>query len=617
MTTSELSDALNPYAAQRPRPIPEYLTPTIQYPTHLQSPIQSYSPQQHPFHSAVQPAHFPQTFVPHRSELELAVSEPVINPPQPLSGPGEGGHVIQELFRMVSSTREAQEIERKRRLAWEQEQEAKYAQRQAQTERELFDMRQEMELFRSNIKDLRNSQRSGVLTSHCTSPVSSEQRSHQPVSPVSPVLQTATHANQVFVQGSSSDPLSAQPSYYHAHQFETTQDRHPQEFVPSSQSITPTPSPQLTLVEASRQFPENNTSRRKSRKRQNSELSGSTDSSSSESSGQSQSRPQRRINHHDKRCLTINHAMRAHFLRLMQLETDKDLPDSHTEGVVLVDSDPVRFVWDKTTKQSVHNARMKARIIADIKDERGRYKHVSTKDFNKKTLETVFEQCFTTFRQKFRAQRDTLTALNQKNREDAKARKSRHVSRRKVKLNNRAEARMKLPTLEHVTFDGALQIECMSSEESDVEQDPSGTPSLLLRTHGYAWRSTRLLRFYHILDEEEQNDKSSKPKRGVGKKERFVGPTKEGFHLPPKGVATWMISRRWIHSAQVKHPDLHEALKNLVIDPEGFDWNRFDLLGHESEVEGDMQTFGSHVHNLAMHQQLYTSSSSSLNFALA
>ena len=207
---------------------------------------------------------------------------------------------------MVSSTREAQEIERKRRSAWEQEQEAKYAQRQAQTERELFDMRQEMELLRSNIKELRNSQRSGVLTSHCTSPVLSEHRSHQPVSPVSPVLQTATHPSQVFVQGSSSDPLSVQPSYYHAHQFETTQDRHPQEFVPPSQSITPTPSPQLTLVEASRQFPDNHTSRRKSRKRQNSELSGSTDSSSSESSGRSQSRPQRRINHHDKRCLTIN-----------------------------------------------------------------------------------------------------------------------------------------------------------------------------------------------------------------------------------------------------------------------------------------------------------------------
>jgi hypothetical protein len=207
---------------------------------------------------------------------------------------------------MVSSTREAQEIERKRRLAWEQEQEAKYAQRQAQTERELFDMRQEMELLRSNIKDLRNFQRSGVLTSHSTSPVSSEHRSHQPVSPVSPVLQTATHPSQVFVQGSSSDPLSAQPSYYHAHQLETTQDRHPQEFVPPSQSITPTPSPQLTLVEASRPFPENPTSHRKSRKRQNSELSSSTDSSSSESSRRSQSRPQKRISHHDKRCLTIN-----------------------------------------------------------------------------------------------------------------------------------------------------------------------------------------------------------------------------------------------------------------------------------------------------------------------
>lgn len=124
--------------------------------------------------------------------------------------------------------------------------------------------------------------------------------------------------------------------------------------------------------------------------------------------------------------------MRAHFLRMMQVDTDKELPDSHAEGVALGPSEPIRFVWDKTTKQSVHNGRMKTRIMNDIRENNKLYRHVPRKDFNKKTLDAVFEQCFVTFRQKFRAQRDALTAQNLKKREDAKARRARHVSRRKI-----------------------------------------------------------------------------------------------------------------------------------------------------------------------------------------
>jgi len=68
----------------------------------------------------------------------------------------------------------------------------------------------------------------------------------------------------------------------------------------------------------------------------------------------------------------------------------------------------------------------------DIRENSKSYKHVPRKDFNKKILEATFEQCFVTFRQKFRAQRDALTAQNLKKREDAKARRARHVSRRKI-----------------------------------------------------------------------------------------------------------------------------------------------------------------------------------------
>lgn len=124
--------------------------------------------------------------------------------------------------------------------------------------------------------------------------------------------------------------------------------------------------------------------------------------------------------------------MRSNILRMMDLKGDKQLPDSHSEGQPLGPDDPVRFVWDKTTKQSVHNTRMKARVLTDMKLRRKAYKHVPEKDFGKKILDATFEQAYTTFRQKYRAQRDAQSAVKLKKREDAKARKARHLSRRKI-----------------------------------------------------------------------------------------------------------------------------------------------------------------------------------------
>lgn len=124
--------------------------------------------------------------------------------------------------------------------------------------------------------------------------------------------------------------------------------------------------------------------------------------------------------------------MRNHVRRMMKIESETQLPDSHIEGNPLGPTEPVRFVWDKTTKQSVHNARMRDRILEDIMAKRRNYKHVPRKDFSKKSVETAFEQRYVTLRQKFRAQRDNLTAENDKKREDHKARKARHLSRRKI-----------------------------------------------------------------------------------------------------------------------------------------------------------------------------------------
>jgi hypothetical protein len=134
-----------------------------------------------------------------------------------------------------------------------------------------------------------------------------------------------------------------------------------------------------------------------------------------------------------------------------------------------------------------------------------------------------------------------------------------------------------------------MQIECMSSEESDFETDVdlSATPraSRPLQTRGYGWRSTRLLRFFAVLDVEDSAEASNRPKRGSGRRERFTGPHKEGFHLPPKGVASWMVSQRWMFAAQVEYPDVGNALEGLVMDVPGFDWSRFSELGNETEDE--------------------------------
>lgn len=139
--------------------------------------------------------------------------------------------------------------------------------------------------------------------------------------------------------------------------------------------------------------------------------------------------------------------MRLHFLRCMELDTDKQFPDSHVEGAVLEDTQPVRFVWDKTTKQSTHNGRMKTRILSGIKNMRHLYRHVPDKEFGKKSLDAAFEQCFTTFRHKFRTQRDAALAANMKQKEDIKARRSRHLSRRKLVSTNTVRSQIRIHSL--------------------------------------------------------------------------------------------------------------------------------------------------------------------------
>lgn len=120
--------------------------------------------------------------------------------------------------------------------------------------------------------------------------------------------------------------------------------------------------------------------------------------------------------------------MRSHFLRCMCLDHDKSLPPSFKEGDTLHDNEPVRFIWENTTKKSVHNANMKKRIVSDIIANRALYPLVSEGEFTKDILDPVFEQAFTTFRTKFTSQ----ASARQSQTEDKKAQKARRQGRKKV-----------------------------------------------------------------------------------------------------------------------------------------------------------------------------------------
>lgn len=314
----------------------------------------------------------------------------------------------------------------------------------------MFEMRQEISSLRAFIPANSSMPPSLFMPQFSGSPSLSTQQPPRPASPISPVSQSSSQPP--FVEGPPAQTLSIQQQYYVEASNHTQEEQ--QEMLVERRSQTTPLTPQLAFAESSTQQPETSSTPRNRRKRQSPHMTSEDGegSSGSDSSGPPPDRPLKRKSHHDKRCLTIHvrplvgqyklqkliafsswqHAVRAHILRLMQIDSDKELPDGHSEGAPLEPREPVRFVWDKTPKQSVHNGRMKARILADLKSNRRMYKHVPDKDFSKKTLDSVFDQAFVTLRQKFKVQRDAWTALNQKKKEDSKALKSRRLSRRKT-----------------------------------------------------------------------------------------------------------------------------------------------------------------------------------------
>jgi len=122
-------------------------------------------------------------------------------------------------------------------------------------------------------------------------------------------------------------------------------------------------------------------------------------------------------------------------------------------------------------------------------------------------------------------------------------------------------------------------------------------PSLPMSTASAAFPGAALASETFILPwmKATKQTENLRPRRGVGRRERRLGPLKEGFFMPPHGVATWMISRRWLSLLQMTNPELVELLKDLVVDPPGFDWSHFLGLGgedSEDDVAGEPNAGG-------------------------
>lgn len=116
----------------------------------------------------------------------------------------------------------------------------------------------------------------------------------------------------------------------------------------------------------------------------------------------------------------------------MAINEDDPLPGNHIEGAPLADDEPVRFVWARTIKQSQHNTRMKKRVIGDLMENKGLYKHVPQDDITADNLDMVFDQTFSTLRSRYKGQTDVNVAQKRKDKDINKMIRTRRANRKRA-----------------------------------------------------------------------------------------------------------------------------------------------------------------------------------------
>lgn len=216
-------------------------------------------------------------------------------------------------------------------------------------------------------------------------------------------------------------------------------------------------------------------------------------------------------------------------------------------------SGSIRLDWDKTAKSSAHNNAVKNQVVASLKDEHpALYPDVPKREFSQKAMEKAFDDVLASFRARWRGSNGEARPSFQR-----RGRSASGTGIKKAKLERRINARNMMKSWSRKAFDGCFQVECMSDEEDDsVANIP--------------WRSTRLVRFFDDLDEET-----------IGSVVRRT----DGFTagpLPPKGIARWMVSKRW--EAQWKGKEEEKILENLYASDDEEEPELGDL-GPDSESD--------------------------------
>ncbi|KLO15883.1 hypothetical protein SCHPADRAFT_848902 [Schizopora paradoxa] len=566
--SSELSDALNPnYSTRRPHIGTQNIQNTngngLLDPHILPSPTQQH---QHILPSSLsvpQDAFVASPLTPETLVSGFPSGQSPVASPNTLKQRQEPIQIIRNIMSLLSEQKRAFDLERERRLAWETQQETKVAGDRAVLESRIASMQKEIDDLKSRLP----------------SSVNADGTNEE--------LHVDSHERQRKVSACSDLPSNMYTFPPEANHDSDNKDLSSITYVPqlqqtaSSQVAEAGALPLPEFVQGSSISPSISPSEEQPRKRMRTRSpSHASAPHASTRSHSRQSQPR-----------SIMAAMRSHFLRCMGMDHDKSLPSSFREGDTLRDDEPVRFVWEHTTKKSIHNANMKKRIVSDIIANKALYPLVSEDEFTKDILDSVFEQAFTTFRTKFTNQ----ASARQSQTDDKKAQKARRQGRKKVKLANRVSTRELFEEYSNNFFDAAFQMECMSSEESssDVEDEEvysdDDRPKGILNIRCLAWRSSRLQKLYELIDEREEFERSQKPRRGVGRKDRRFGQPKDGNPLPPTGVRKWMVSKKWFRESQSRSTHVANILKDSVLDDGEAAWMSLAPLGPESDYEDNPQ----------------------------
>ena len=206
---------------------------------------------------------------------------------------------------MLAHTREAHEVERKRRIAWEHDIETRYTQQHADMERTMLDMRHELASLRAFVATNLSQEFTRALPFNGYSLALEQQQHHNPIAlPISPVSQPSSYQHSALAD---TDPRShADDSQMFSNDAANDDGLGVQQdaAVVEPPSPAPSPAPQPAYTGPSLHA-ESSTLRRSSRRKRTPESIHSDEEDSSQGESDSE-RPRKRINHHDKRCLTIH-----------------------------------------------------------------------------------------------------------------------------------------------------------------------------------------------------------------------------------------------------------------------------------------------------------------------